>query len=134
MNDQIRKLKQEIIALASEGKQIHARVIQLRAQADTGPERESLWKDKRAIGTQARCRLLAYAYLRGVPYRAVETNAVEGNIPWVGYIAPHVHPGYDKLPPVGERGEIAKAIKDWLKIGKVESAPAEASNASTEAA
>lgn len=132
MNDHIRNLKQDIIALASQGRTLHSQIIQLRSQPGTGKEREAMWTEKRTIGTQARCRLLAYAYLRSVPYRAVEANAVEGNIPWVGHIAPHVHPGYDKLPPVGERGEIAKAIKDWLTAGKVEQTPVATS--STEAA
>ena len=133
MNDQIRKLKQDIIALASQGKEIHTQIIQLRSQPDTGKQREGLWTDKRAIGTQARCRLLAYAYLRGVPYSTVEANAVPGNIPYVWAIAPHVHPGFDKLPLGEERKQIAAGIRDWLGE-KVEQEPAEASSASTEAA
>lgn len=123
-------LKREIKTLASQGKDLHKQIIQLRSQPDTGKQREALWTEKRALGTQTRCRLLAYAYLRGVPYKAVEANAVPGNIPYVHHLAPHVHPGFDKLPLGEERKQIADGIRDWLGA-KVEQAPAESS---TEAA
>jgi hypothetical protein len=60
-------LKNSIKDLAQQGRALRARI-----QATKGPERDALWNRKRAIGRKARVSLLAYGFLRGVPYRAIE--------------------------------------------------------------
>ena len=130
-------LKQQIKALASQGKDLHTQIIKLRSEPDTGPERSQLWMYKRSVGRDARCALLAYAYLRGVPYKAVEPKAVVGNIPWIGAIAPYVDPDFDKLPRNGpEREKIRVGVKDWLDSKPAEQpvVAAEAAVSNTEAA
>lgn len=61
------ELKSRVLALALEG-----RAIGTRIRAAAGRERDRLWNEKRAVGRRARCVLLAYAYVREVPYARVE--------------------------------------------------------------
>lgn len=65
-------LKTEIKRLAAEGR-AHNPLI----QAARGPERHRLRGEKAGIGWHARMALLAYAYLRGVPYRVLEPRTRE---------------------------------------------------------
>ena len=60
-------LKNRIKNLSEEGRTLRAKI-----QAAAGPERHALWNEKRAIGRKARVSLLAYGFLRGVPYRRIE--------------------------------------------------------------
>jgi hypothetical protein len=60
-------LKNRIKILAEQG-----RTLQGKIQATAGPERHSLWNEKRAIGRKARVSLLAYGFLRGMAYRRIE--------------------------------------------------------------
>ena len=131
-------LKQQIKTLASQGKALHKQIIELRAQPDTGPERFRLWMDKRAVGAQARRLLLAYAYARGVPYKAVEPNSVPGNIPWEGDIANQLLDEATRKDNVA-RETLRRDIKAWVNF-KPAAEPAvpvadpEVPNTSTEAA
>ena len=47
------------------------------ARPETGPQRENLWVSKREIGSHARCCLLIYGFLRGLPYRRIEPTTTE---------------------------------------------------------
>ena len=121
----IDNLKQQIKALASQGKAIHTQIVQLRAEPNTGRERDSLWTSKRLLGRDARIALLAYAYLRGLPYKAVEPKAVSGNIPYASDIARAANP--DMPSAWAEAMPFIDPVKAWLK-----GEPASASSAQPE--
>lgn len=73
MKDVIRGLKQDIKALADAG-----RAYGLRIRDASGPARAELRTLKRSQeGGEARRLLLLYAFLRGVPYRALEARCSE---------------------------------------------------------
>lgn len=131
-------LKSQIKTLASQGKALHKQIIELRAQPDTGPERCQLWMDKRAVGAQARRLLLAYAYLRGMPYKAVEPKSVPGNIPWCGDIANLILDEASRRDNAA-REALRRTIKAWLDAKPAAEQPAPAAESevpstSTEAA
>lgn len=65
-------LRAEIKRLADEGRSYHPRIREAR-----GPERHALRMEKKSVGEEARVLLLAYALLRGVPYRALEARCRE---------------------------------------------------------
>jgi len=60
-------LRSTIAGLAAQGVAIRLQIREALARA-----RYDLWNDKCDIGTEARWVLLAYAFLRDVPYRVVE--------------------------------------------------------------
>lgn len=62
--------------LAAEGRGYNARIAAAR-----GPERHALRLGKAEVGRRARPALLAYAMLRGVPYRALEATCREDHVP-----------------------------------------------------
>ena len=62
-------LKAKIKDWAAQGKALRGRI-----QASAGPERHALWNEKRAVGAEARVALLAYGFLRGVPYARIEPH------------------------------------------------------------
>lgn len=69
-------LRSKIADLAAQGVAIRKQI-----QAAFARARYDLWNDKRSIGDEARWMLLAYAFLRDVPYRVVEPTAVhEGSV------------------------------------------------------
>ena len=59
------------------------RAVRHRINEAAGLERYALWNEKRSIGDEARVALLAYGFLRGVPYRRIE---------------PHCRPGHELQP------------------------------------
>ncbi len=61
------KLQSEIKSLAADGRALNPRI-----QGASGRERASLRREKAEVGDRARHLLLAYAFLRGVPYAALE--------------------------------------------------------------
>lgn len=67
------QLKNEIKRLAEEGRRTRKEKIHPSREWD----RYYAWDEKRAIGHEARLHLLAYACLRGVPYRVVEKKCRE---------------------------------------------------------
>jgi hypothetical protein len=69
-------LKSEICAAARDGQ-----AIQKKLQATRALERDSLWNQKRALGRRTRYLLLAYGYVRSVPYRLIEPRCRPGNEP-----------------------------------------------------
>ncbi len=79
---------------------------------ETGPERYSLWDDKREAGEHARYLLLAYGALRGRSYARVEPKCAENNKPSAYMIwnamPDHVYPGPDST-------WTEKNIEAWLK-------------------
>lgn len=76
------ELKTLIRDLATEG-----RAIQSRIGETQGLERHALWNEKRRVGRRARAALLAYAYVRAVPYRRVEPKCKPGHALYDGSLA-----------------------------------------------
>lgn len=66
--------KRDLFALKAEIKGYAAEAASVRAQIhkSEGAERYNLWTKKRTIGNHARHALLAYAFLRNVPYSVIE--------------------------------------------------------------
>src|SRR5262245_1065400 len=62
-------LKTRIKDLAEQGHRLRDRI-----RATSGLERHAVWNEKRALGRQARAALLAYGFLRGVPYARIEAR------------------------------------------------------------
>src|SRR5882724_2684321 len=69
--------KSELVNLRSEiAKRVaESRGIRKNINASSGMAKWALWNDKRSVGSETRDLLLAYAFLRGVPYRVVEPTA-----------------------------------------------------------
>jgi hypothetical protein len=72
----------KIKGLAGEVKHTRKRLLKSKSEKIT----YSLADRKRIVGYDARHHLLAYAYLRGVPYRKVEKNCALDNRPSPGLI------------------------------------------------
>lgn len=85
-----------------------SRAIRKQIHESSGLIRWSLWQDKRSYGSGTRDLLLAYAFLRGVPYRVCEAKTVPNSGPYPSCIERCLK----------ARGhEVAKeAIEQWLKI------------------
>lgn len=65
----IQAQKTRVCELAREGAGVRVKIQKARDR-----ERYDLWNEKRSIGDSARVALLAYAFLRGTPYRNVESR------------------------------------------------------------
>jgi len=73
---QLKSLQEEIKASAADSRAYNPRI-----QAASGMERHGLRQEKGSLAYGARCLLLAYALLRGVPYWVVERRCGELNTP-----------------------------------------------------
>jgi hypothetical protein len=83
-------------------------VIRKQIHESSGIGRWTLWQDKRQYGAETRNLLLAYAFLRGRPYRTVEIKTLPNSGPYAGSIhrclLSHGH-------------EMTKEIiEQWLKV------------------
>jgi hypothetical protein len=72
----IQVLKQQVRSLAEQGKNLAA-----SARSSSGMDRHQWWLEKRKLGTDARYALLAYACIRGVPYKVAEQRCRQYNEP-----------------------------------------------------
>jgi hypothetical protein len=72
----------KINGLASESKRARSRI----KRAETPEEKYPITNRKQWIGYNTRYHLLAYAFLRGIPYRKVEAKCGEYNSPNAGEI------------------------------------------------
>lgn len=78
---------------------------------------------KRLVGADVRSHLLAYAFLRGTPYRSVEANCREDNAPHekaIFQIAQLHAPTYTVYDPYTKTGGRSYSVKEedivnWLK-------------------
>jgi len=66
---------------AARSRETEARQIRKDIQGSSGMTRWALWNDKRDFGYNTRHVLLAYAFVRGMPYKAAEPNCAEDNVP-----------------------------------------------------
>lgn len=71
------KIKQKL-----KNRQAASQAIHKKIHATNGIERHELWLEKRSFGHKTRILLLAYAMLRGVPYRAVEPKTHQSDMPF----------------------------------------------------
>lgn len=72
----------KINGLASESKKARNRI----KKAETPEKKWPIAYRKHVIGVNTRHHLLAYAFLRGIPYRKVEPKCGEFNGPWANEI------------------------------------------------
>jgi len=98
-------LRAEIKRLADEGRAYHSRI-----RAARGPERHALRMEKKDVGEGARVLLLAYALLRGVPYRALEARCRE-DVDGRGWLVSAVRREAGRWAPDGVQDE---AVEAWF--------------------
>ena len=75
------EFKGKINGLAQQSAKIRRNILRSK-----GDHRNDLWLQKRWLGTRTRHVLLAYAYLRGIPYTTVEPKTAKDNPPDVHLI------------------------------------------------
>jgi len=103
---ELENIQKEIKALAKEGKAFRPRIHAAQDQ-----ERYNLWDEKRAVGQEARYLLLAYAFLRGIPYRILEKKCYEDDCKYLRY---HLIQGF-KDALTNHEYEISEAeLENWL--------------------
>lgn len=96
--DAIKNIKQALKDLHEQKRQTKAQILSLKYDAagnrrpETGPERDGIWQSY-VWGTrpQARAAHLALGFLRGRPYKAMETKCVADNPPPVYGIMKAIH-------------------------------------------
>jgi len=131
MKEAIGLLKEEIRSLAAQSREIQARRRLLREQGPaTGPERSSLWVEKKMLGQSARYAILAAGLLRERPYRRMERKT-ENDAPASEYL---IWRAVCEALGVVERGkyvsmpqEHGKYIRAWLAVP--DAAPAQIAEA-----
>ena len=64
-----------------------SREIRAKIRTSTGDDRYNAWDEKRSYGSDTRWIQLAYGFLKGIPYNAIEPNYREGNGAWPAVIA-----------------------------------------------
>lgn len=70
MDMKMRVLKSKIRGLELEGQKIRRKI-----EKSSGLDRFGWWNVKRELGSYTRAHLLAYGFLRGVPYEKMERNS-----------------------------------------------------------
>ena len=90
-------------------RQAESRAIRQKINESSGQDRYNLWDEKRSYGSTTRALLLAYACLRGVPYRAVERKSDPHTMWWV--------PGAIQKMAEKHGHELTKEqIQAWFKV------------------
>lgn len=117
-------LKIKIISLAQEGHAIHREELKWKARSkhpkNTLPHARDVWLGLKShrrceVRTEARAAQLAYAFLRGKPYRSVERICYEA--PWTTRIAELAHKYRDRVSLLDNeitKNAVADAVKAWL--------------------
>lgn len=100
------ELKKLVIESAAQGA---AWRREIRAMHDRA--RYDAWTNKRSVGRRTRHLLLAYAFVRGVPYAVVEDPGHRTD-DLINVIAYEVTVGLGLSMPVGTRDE----VKAWLNV------------------
>lgn len=92
-------------------RQAESQAIRKQIHASKGMDKWALWQDKRAYGSETRYLLLAYAFLRGMPYLACEPKT--RSQPWAEAIAKTAS-AHAETAGHGS-GEVSDAdVQDWL--------------------
>jgi len=104
--------KEGLLSLKEEIKRISAesRGFNKQIQSASGRERHAARQDKKAFGSDTRYLLLAYAFLRGKPYRAQERICAEDNQASANRIL-QIARQYS-----GDQGITLERVKGWLTV------------------
>jgi hypothetical protein len=111
----------KIKGLAIESRRARSRIMKAKTQEAVWP----LAHRKMVVGIDIRHHLLAYAFLRGIPYRKVERTCAENNLPRAESVykiieahAPTWIP-YDPVSKTGGGSYSASLddVKSWLAEG-----------------
>ncbi len=94
-------------------RQAESQALRRRIHAASGMDRWDLWEEKRLFGATTRKIILAYAFLRKVPYLACEVKCLPGNVPVAEYL-------HEILTQRGHTAEV-ETIQTWLET-KLETA------------
>jgi hypothetical protein len=73
-----KKCKYPQIKEELKSRQAESQDIRKRIHAASGMDRWELWQEKRRYGSETRDLLLAYGFLRGMPYRVIEAKTDSG--------------------------------------------------------
>lgn len=110
MNTTKKQLKEVVKSFAARGVEARASIQGLK-----GKDREHAWNDKRDIGQGARAALLAYAFVRKMPYRVLEKKCVEDASDWGRRkLVLAIHQALVKVDP--ETMVLKEHIKDWMSV------------------
>lgn len=111
------ELKIKAMSLAEEARIIRREECIAKDRGERGLYERLNWHRRYPVRREARHTHLARAYLKGVPYRAVERKAHEA--PSIRKIADMVRRyGSQKLDVAQAAEEIPKQIKAWLKAAQ----------------
>lgn len=80
-----KKSKFPEIKQAIKDRETQSREMRKRMNQTSGLERHSIWNEKKGYGFDTRALLLLYAFLRKVPYRAVERKCCLGERYYISY-------------------------------------------------
>jgi hypothetical protein len=108
--------KYEEIKFELRSRQAESQAIRKQIHATSGLDRYNLWAKKRAYGSDTRYLLLAYAFLRGMPYRVCEPEG--SSPPSTILIRRKASPHYpDEMIEwvVENADQIETQIEAWLK-------------------
>lgn len=114
----IQAQKARVCELAREGAGVRAKIHKAHDR-----ERYDLWNEKRSVGGSARWALLAYAFLRGKPYRNVEPKCRELDQPLHPSLREHVRKSMAMSIMDGGTQpmfEAQEAIMAWLSVPETE--------------
>jgi len=84
-----------------------SRSIRKQINESAGMERWGFWADKRRYGSETRDLLLAYGFLRGMPYRVIEPKTQPNSGPYATCIQRCLAARGHEVPP--------EDIKAWLE-------------------
>lgn len=94
----INNIRQNLTTLTDEKRKVKAAIQALKFDADgkrrpeTGPDRSQLWHDYTwRTRPQARAAHLALGFLRGTPYKAMESACAPDNMPPLYAVLQHIH-------------------------------------------
>lgn len=121
-SSKLSSLREEIKRLAEEGRSYNPRIA-----AAAGPERHALRQEKGGVGYAARVALLAYAMLRGVPYRRLERVTSDTSWSLTNLSRQVAGKVQEHCPP---EGDVEEGTVEWMNEDPPGTPAAEAEGAS----
>lgn len=109
-------------------RQAESQALAQQIRQTSGKERMLLWEQKRQYGSKTRVLLLAYACLRGVPYKAVERKChmepTPSNVSEVGGFWYYMIRGIQEAAKAQGQSLDSSVIKAWLTASQASEAAA----------